>query len=341
VAPRLTVVPDDGADPDAPDDPHAVDDEASELVPGWPADGTAPSGITHDAAWFEGLVRDNTAALHRYLVRRVGVSDADDLAADVLVVAWRRRDDVPDEVPLAWLYRTAGYVVANFRRKGRPIPVGDVPDDATDDDPAVQAVRDEQVREVAHFGLARGVLDHGLALREHGGHQQVLRPGDGDHVGDDARALQALRARLDEAVLDVDLGAHRLQALDVLVHGARADRAAARQRHLRLAKARDERPEYEDRRTHGLHELIRRDEVVHLRGVELHVRAVLLGTHAHLAQQLERGAHVLEVGHVVEMNGFRAQKACAENGQRRILCTGNSHFPCELLPADDDEFIHA
>ena len=148
MAPRLTVVPDDGADPDAPDDPHAVDDEASELVPGWPADGTAPSGITHDAAWFEGLVRDNTAALHRYLVRRVGVGDADDLAADVLVVAWRRRDDVPDEVPLAWLYRTAGYVVANFRRKGRPIPVGDVPDDATDDDPAVQAVRDEQVREV-------------------------------------------------------------------------------------------------------------------------------------------------------------------------------------------------
>jgi RNA polymerase sigma-70 factor (ECF subfamily) len=141
------VVPEDGADRDAPGDSAPADPLT------WPTftDGTlaaAPARAAHDAAWFEALVRDNTAALHRYLVRRVGVSDADDLAADVLVVAWRRRDDVPDEVPLAWLYRTAGYVVANFRRKGRPIPVGDVPDDATDDDPAVHAVRDEQVREV-------------------------------------------------------------------------------------------------------------------------------------------------------------------------------------------------
>jgi len=104
--------------------------------------------VTHDAAWFEDLVRTHTRALHRYLVRRVGVGDAEDLAADVLVVAWRRRDDVPDDAPLAWLYRTAGFVVANFRRKGRPVPVGDVPDEPVDDDPAVAAVRDEQVREV-------------------------------------------------------------------------------------------------------------------------------------------------------------------------------------------------
>ena len=142
MAPRLSVVPDDGADPDAPldDGAQAADEEAHEARP-------ARAGA-HDAAWFDALVRTHTRALHRYLVRRVGVGDADDLAADVLVVAWRRRDDVPDEAPLAWLYRTAGYVVANFRRKGRPIPVGELPDDATDDDPAVHAVRDEQVREV-------------------------------------------------------------------------------------------------------------------------------------------------------------------------------------------------
>ena len=126
MGPRLTVVPDDGAGPDAPGEPKAA----------------------HDEAWFEDLVRAHTGALHRYLVRRVGVGEADDLAADVLVVAWRRRADVPDEAPLAWLYRTAGFVVANFRRKGRPIPVGDVPDEVADDDPAVRAVRDEQVREV-------------------------------------------------------------------------------------------------------------------------------------------------------------------------------------------------
>ncbi len=131
--PRLTVVPDDGADPAVP----AAPDDVHHRTP-----------IAHDAAWFDDLVRTHTPALHRYLVRRVGVGEADDLAADVLVVAWRRRDDVPDEVPLAWLYRTAGFVVANFRRKGRPIPVADVPDEVADDDPAVRAVRDDQVREV-------------------------------------------------------------------------------------------------------------------------------------------------------------------------------------------------
>jgi RNA polymerase sigma-70 factor (ECF subfamily) len=146
VPPRLTVVPDDGADPtDArePADARDPSDGADAAEPGRPGP-DAP----HDAAWFETLVRAHTAALHRYLVRRVGPGDADDLAADVLVVAWRRRDDVPDEAPLAWLYRTAGFVVANHRRKGRPVPVGDLPDEVADDDPAVSAVRDEQVRDV-------------------------------------------------------------------------------------------------------------------------------------------------------------------------------------------------
>lgn len=150
--PRLTVVPDDGSDPvtpaadGAPDEVAAVPGEPA-VMPGEPTGGDRPHA-PHDAAWFDDLVRTHTPALHRYLVRRVGTGEADDLAADVLVVAWRRRDDLPDEAPLAWLYRTAGFVVANFRRKGRPVPVGELPEDADDDDPAVRAVRDEQVREV-------------------------------------------------------------------------------------------------------------------------------------------------------------------------------------------------
>ena len=44
--------------------------------------------------------------------------------------------------------------------------------------------------------------------------------------------LQAACARLDVAVLDVNVRAHRLQAGDVNVDRARADRAAARQRHI-------------------------------------------------------------------------------------------------------------
>jgi hypothetical protein len=56
------------------------------------------------------------------------------------------------------------------------------------------------------------------------------------HVHHHARALQALRARTDVAVLDLDLRAERLEPLDVLVDRPRADRAAARQRDVGLPK---------------------------------------------------------------------------------------------------------
>ena len=137
--------------------------------------------------------------MHRFLVRRAGRDEADDLAADVLTTAWRRRDDVPDGAELPWLYRTAGFVVANHRRKGRPVPVGDVPDDcsAPTTRPCV-FVQDEQVRTVLGALGARdrqilllnaweGLVGEGLAA--------VLGVSRG---GADA-ALSRARARLREA----------------------------------------------------------------------------------------------------------------------------------------------
>lgn len=122
------------------------DGRAPERVSHEPRVAQSVSGTHHDEAWFEALVRAHATALHRYLMRRVGADDAQDLSADVLTIAWRRRDDVPDDAQLPWLYRTAGFVVANHRRKGRPVPVGDVPDEADLDDPALRAVQDDQVR---------------------------------------------------------------------------------------------------------------------------------------------------------------------------------------------------
>lgn len=101
-----------------------------------------------DDAWFEALFTAHATALHRYLARRCAPADVADLAADVLVVAWRRREDVPEGAELPWLYRTAGYVLANHRRKQRPVPVERVPEEVDDVDPGELTVRDEQVREV-------------------------------------------------------------------------------------------------------------------------------------------------------------------------------------------------
>ena len=101
---------------------------------------------SHDDAWFERLFRAHGSDLYRYFVRRGPLDDAEDLTADVLAVAWRRRDDVPDGAELPWLYRTAGYVLANHRRKGRPVPVEEVPDDVDDADPATLVLADDEMR---------------------------------------------------------------------------------------------------------------------------------------------------------------------------------------------------
>jgi len=100
-------------------------------------------------AWFEQIFAEHSTAVFRYFARRIGVQEAEDLTADVFTTAWRRRSDVPEGAELPWLYRTAGFVLANHQRKGRPVPVEQVPDEPDDDvDPASLAINDDEVREV-------------------------------------------------------------------------------------------------------------------------------------------------------------------------------------------------
>jgi RNA polymerase sigma-70 factor, ECF subfamily len=65
---------------------------------------------TRDAI-FEGLFRDNYAAVRAYALRRASGDVAQDVVAETFLVAWRRLDD-----PLAWLYGVARRVLANERR---------------------------------------------------------------------------------------------------------------------------------------------------------------------------------------------------------------------------------
>ncbi len=48
-----------------------------------------------------------------YCIRRVGPSDADDAAADVFAIAWRRAEEIDWDRPLPWLYGVAYRVVTN------------------------------------------------------------------------------------------------------------------------------------------------------------------------------------------------------------------------------------
>ncbi len=101
-----------------------------------------------DAAWFDALFAEHSRAVFRYFVRRAPRSDADDLTADVFTTAWRRRQQITADLELAWLYRTAGFVLANHRRKGRPIPLASVPEQIDDTDSAQWAESADDIREV-------------------------------------------------------------------------------------------------------------------------------------------------------------------------------------------------
>lgn len=66
---------------------------------------------------FVATFRSHLPAVSKFLTRRVDRSDVEDLAADIFEIAWRKRSGCPAGMELAWLYKIAGFVVANHRRK--------------------------------------------------------------------------------------------------------------------------------------------------------------------------------------------------------------------------------
>ncbi|MEV6272138.1 sigma-70 family RNA polymerase sigma factor [Kribbella sp. NPDC051936] len=71
-----------------------------------------------DRTAFEDLYRDHYWALLRFAVRRTPDEErARDLVAETFAIAWRRRDSLPPSHALPWLYKIAGNVLANERRR--------------------------------------------------------------------------------------------------------------------------------------------------------------------------------------------------------------------------------
>lgn len=65
---------------------------------------------------FEALAAEVWSPLQRYLARRVGPPENEDVLAEVLLVLWRRLDAVPPGAALPWSYRVAQNCLANSRR---------------------------------------------------------------------------------------------------------------------------------------------------------------------------------------------------------------------------------
>ena len=69
---------------------------------------------------FDALFKEHHGAIYRYCLRRLGRSDAEDAAADVFAVAWRRLDKMPTgERSRAWLFGVAYRVIGNQYRSRR------------------------------------------------------------------------------------------------------------------------------------------------------------------------------------------------------------------------------
>lgn len=157
----------------------------------------------------EEMVDAHASDVRRYLYRRLTgsadpASTADDLTSDVLVVAWRRRRDIPAGAELPWLYAVARRVLANYRRRPQEILVADLgaldaidesdpAEIVTDDAVLAQAWRDlsprdrEVLRLAAWEGLTGASLGTALGISEGGA----------------AAALSRARGRFEESLAGV------------------------------------------------------------------------------------------------------------------------------------------
>ena len=178
----------------------------------------------------------------------------------------------------------------------------------------------EQVGEVGDFGLAGAVLQNGLAFGESRGHQQVFGAGDGDLVEDDFRALEAVGAGFDVAVLLRDLRAEPFEALDVQIDGAAADGAAAGQRDAGAAAAGDQRAEHQRGGAHGLDQFVGGFGTGEIRAVDggavLGASVAEFDLGAHGGEQVARGLNVADLGNVFEDDRLVGEQSGGHAGER-------------------------
>lgn len=95
---------------------------------------------------FEILFDTFAADVYRYVHRRTVRDDADDIVAEVFLIAWRRLADIPAGFERPWLFRTAWNVLANSRRKYTELPFADMPVEPALSDIADTVIEDEGLR---------------------------------------------------------------------------------------------------------------------------------------------------------------------------------------------------
>ena len=66
---------------------------------------------------FNQIFRANLPEISRFLARRMDHAQVEDLASDLFELAWNKKDSIPANLELPWLYKSARYLISNQRRK--------------------------------------------------------------------------------------------------------------------------------------------------------------------------------------------------------------------------------
>ena len=66
---------------------------------------------------FDSFYRGHLHLIQKYLARRVRFENVEELSSEVFDIAFRKMSQAKAGFELPWLYRIAGFVVANHRRK--------------------------------------------------------------------------------------------------------------------------------------------------------------------------------------------------------------------------------
>ena len=69
-----------------------------------------------DQDWFTSLYHDNYRMLLAYARRRIDSQTADEVVAETFLVAWRRREEVPESYERPWLYGVARNTIRTAQR---------------------------------------------------------------------------------------------------------------------------------------------------------------------------------------------------------------------------------
>ncbi|MCY1169016.1 hypothetical protein D9M73_90300 [compost metagenome] len=213
----------------------------------------------------------------------------------------------------------------------------------------LRAHRDEQIAQVDDLGLARGIFDAAAALGQHRRHHDIFGRADRDDREGifAARQTPARRDRLDIARRHFELRADRLQRLQMQIDRAIADRAAARQRHGRLACAPDQRAQHQNRRAHFAHDVIRCFGRGQLARADRHHPTEILGPRAldpsratELVEQMPEAVDIGQTRQVAQRHRLLGQQRARHQRERGVLGTGDGETARQAIAAANENTIH-